>query len=119
LVGYSIGTGLATHLAMHKNVKLLILQTPYYSLSEVMSDKAPFVPAFIKRYTIETNRFIKDVSAPIYIFHGTADELITYSHSERLIRLAKATDTLIPVTGGGHDMMNNAFLNQELKRLLE
>jgi len=118
IAGYSIGTGPATHLARRKNIKALILQAPYYSMSRLMGDKAPVVPEFVKRYKINTFEFIKNVTAPVYMFHGTADELIDYSHSQSLIKCAKPTDVLIPIKGGGHNIKESDVLKREIKRIL-
>jgi len=46
VLGYSIGTGPATKLAGTNNPKLLILQAPYYSLTDVVKRTIPFIPGF-------------------------------------------------------------------------
>lgn len=119
IAGYSIGTGPAAHLAAGRDIKALILQAPYYSLSDLIGDKAPVVPEFVKRYKIKTFEYIQNVTSPVYIFHGTADELIDFSHAERLIKYAKPLDRLIPIPGVGHDIKENEILKNELLKILK
>ncbi|KOS06207.1 hypothetical protein AM493_09320 [Flavobacterium akiainvivens] len=105
--GYSIGTGPATQLAAKRDVKALILQAPYYSLSELIDTKVPLVPDFVKRYKLETCNYITKVKAPVYIFHGTEDKLIPYSNCQRL-KQAAPDITVIPIRGVGHNGINES-----------
>jgi len=117
--GYSIGTGPATQLAAKRNVKALILQAPYYSLSSLIDSKVPLLPDFIKKYTFETYNYIGRVKAPVYIFHGTDDTLIPYSNSEKLGNISKNI-SVIPLPGVGHNGINeNYIFAEKLKEVLQ
>jgi uncharacterized protein len=118
IAGYSIGTGLATHLAMGKNIKALILEAPYYSLANLSDEKVPLIPDFTKKYTIRTNEWIGKVQVPVYLFHGTQDALIPYAHAEKLSAENKALQ-LIPVEGTDHNGINNsAIFAEKLEEIL-
>jgi uncharacterized protein len=119
ILGYSIGTGPATKLASTNNAKLLILQAPYYSLTDMMHNNYPFVPKFILKYKFETNKFIKQCKMPVVIFHGNTDEVIYYNSSVKLKTLFKKNDTLITLNGQGHNNMSeNPEYQEEIQRLL-
>src|SRR5450432_4768676 len=47
ILGYSIGTGAATELAAANHPRLLILQAPYFNLTDMMRHHFPFIPTFI------------------------------------------------------------------------
>lgn len=119
VLGYSIGTGPAAKIASSNNPKLLILQAPYYSLTDMMKHSYPFIPTFILRYKFETNKFIKDCKMPIVIFHGNLDEVIYYNSSIKLKEIIKYTDTLITLNGQGHNGMSyNTEYRMAIKKIL-
>lgn len=119
VLGYSIGTGPAAKIAADNNPKLLILQAPYYSLTDMMKKLYPILPTFILKYKFETNKYISDCEMPIVIFHGDQDEVIYYHSSLKLKEILKETDTLITLVGQQHNgITDNPHYNAELQRLL-
>ncbi|HEU4471675.1 MAG TPA: alpha/beta hydrolase [Flavisolibacter sp.] len=67
----------------------------------------PFLPLrYVLRYHLRTDRWIKNVSCPVYILHGTRDWLIPIRHSEALQKSAPRRITLIRIHGGGHNNLN-------------
>ena len=115
VLGYSIGTGLAARLAADNHPKMLILQAPYYSLVSMMRTRYPWLPTFILRYRLETNKYLPGCAAPIVIFHGDCDDVIACENSNRLKALLKPGDTLIMLKGQGHNSMSD---NQEYLRAI-
>ncbi len=105
VLGYSIGTGPATKLASTNNPKLLILQAPYFSLTDVMKHTFPFVPTSLLKYKLATCQYITACKMPIILFHGDQDEVIYYGSSLKLKELLKKSDTLITLKGVGHNGM--------------
>lgn len=120
IIGYSIGTGLATYLASERNPQKLILQAPFYNFLEFTTEKAPYFPDFLKKFSFETNKFITKVKAPIYIFHGSQDALIPHSNSERLKKIIKSTDQMFLLENEDHVGINdNPEYQQKLKEILK
>ena len=120
IIGYSIGTGLATRLASTNNPKLLILKAPYYNLPDLAHQYIKLIPSFLIRYKLKTNEYIKRVKCSIVIFHGDQDEVIYTGSSYKLKELFKAGDRLIILKGQKHNGINdNPTYILELKRLLE
>jgi hypothetical protein len=103
VLGYSIGTGLAAELASANYPRLLILQAPYYSLTDMMRHTYPFIPTFLLKYKFQTNKYLKDCKMPVVIFHGNQDEVIYYGSSLKLKKEMKGNDTLITLDGQGHN----------------
>lgn len=119
VLGYSIGTGSAAYLAANNDPKMLILQAPYYNLSDVMKHHYRIIPTFLLKYKFETNKFLENVKAPVVIFHGDRDEVIYYGSSLKLKALLKPADTLITLPGEGHNgMTENPLYVQALTEIL-
>ncbi|WP_243397615.1 alpha/beta hydrolase [Flavobacterium piscis] len=120
ITGYSIGSGLATILASENHPKALILQSPYYSFTELSSSRVRFFPDFMKKFHLETFRYLPKVKAPIYIFHGTDDQLISCSNSVRLNKLLDFKGHFYALKDQGHIGMNeNNDFQKQLKLILE
>lgn len=120
IAGYSIGSGMAAYLASKNHPKSLILQAPYYYLEDLATDKFPIVPNFVVKYKIPTFEFIKEVKAPIYIFHGDDDYVIPYENSRKLKLILKPNDKLFTLENQGHLGVNeNEKFLLELKEILK
>ncbi|MGG9962924.1 alpha/beta hydrolase [Ferruginibacter sp. SUN106] len=103
VLGYSIGTGPAAKLASTNGPELLILQAPYYSLTDMMRHTYPLIPTLILKYKFDTDEYITGCKMPVVIFHGDADEVIYYGSSVKLKTKFKQQDTLITLAGQGHN----------------
>ena len=120
VLGYSIGTGLAAHLAATNHPKLLILQAPYYSLTDMMRHNYPIIPTFLLKYNFQTNEYLHDCKMPVVIFHGDKDEVIYYSSSLKLKAEFKKGDTLITLKDQGHNgITDNPDYINSIKRILK
>ncbi|UOQ78934.1 alpha/beta hydrolase [Hymenobacter sp. 5516J-16] len=116
VLGYSLGTGPAAWLAARHQPRLLILQTPYRSMRAVARQHYPWVLGLLVRYPLHTDRVLPQVKAPIVIFHGTRDEIISYEQALQLKPLLKPQDQFITLTGAGHNGMTD---NPEYQRAIQ
>jgi pimeloyl-ACP methyl ester carboxylesterase len=105
VLGYSLGTGPATKLASANNPKQLILQAPYYSIKDMMQHNYKFVPTFLLKYPLETNKYISQCKCAVFIFHGNKDEVIYYESSVMLRAIAPEKIKLITLKDAGHNGM--------------
>ena len=103
IYGRSLGTGLAARLARDVNPALLVLVTPYESLSAAARRAFPIAPEFLLKYRLRTDAVIGDVRSPMLFVHGNRDTLIPLADSERLLALAKSPAELVVVEGAGHN----------------
>jgi alpha-beta hydrolase superfamily lysophospholipase len=119
VLGYSIGTGLAAKVASVNNPKMLILQAPYFNLTDMMRHTYPIIPTFLLKYKFQTDKFIRDCKMPVVIFHGDQDEVIYYESSVKLKSLCKESDRLITLGGQGHNGMTyNPEYKAEIEKIL-
>ncbi|CAE8619314.1 unnamed protein product [Polarella glacialis] len=101
LYGRSIGSGPSIHLAKRTAVRAIVLQSPLMSIFRV---------AFSTSITLPGDMFpnidrIGHVECPVYIVHGTKDEIIPSSHADELVRNCKEGTVYPPfmVENGGHN----------------
>ncbi|NOU58520.1 alpha/beta hydrolase [Marinifilum caeruleilacunae] len=119
VLGYSIGTGLAAKLASDNLPARLILQAPYYSLTDMMRQRFSFVPTFLLKYKFATNEYLKNCSMPVTIFHGKDDRVISYQAAVQLRMDFPDKVELISLENQGHNQMtDHPKYQSELKRIL-
>ncbi len=101
--GRSLGTGPATYVASQRDAKALLLETPFLSAVTVAGERYPFLPVgLVMQDQFPNNVWIKDVSEPVLIAHGTADATIDVTNGERLYALAPNPFELWIVPGADH-----------------
>ena len=117
LYGRSLGSGFAAKLASTNNPRMLILESPYYSVKSVAKRYVPFLAlSLILRFPIETYKWLKYVNCPIKIIHGTNDRLIPYKTAIKLSKIKPENTRLYSIIGGGH---NNLYTKEEYHRMLD
>lgn len=119
IYGRSLGSGIASFLAADTNPKLLILETPYYSMGRMASEQMRFLPtSILLKYTFRSDLFLPKVKCPIYTFHGTEDELIPYQHAVDLKKLIPRIE-FMTLHGASHNNLSQfALFNQKLGEIL-
>ncbi len=102
LYGRSLGTGLATRLAALHSPRLLILEAPYYSIRFIVRRVAPFLPPALLKYPLRTDQWMLEVDCPVYLFHGTEDEVLPYQFSQQLAEIIPTEHELFLIDGARH-----------------
>ncbi|MCB0388426.1 alpha/beta hydrolase [Xanthomarina gelatinilytica] len=121
VLGFSLGSGLASYLASKNNPRMLILNAPYYSWKTLITEEiAPPIPGFIIKYDIPSYQFVKQVTCPIKIFYGTRDFLIhPDTNAKKLQALQPNNITLYPITDAGHNGLHiTKQYYEDLKQVL-
>ncbi len=117
LYGRSLGSGFAAKLASLNHPRMLVLESPYYSLTKVTKRFVPFMPmSLLMRFPIRTYKYIQYVNCPIKIIHGTNDKLIPFSTAVSLSKINAQHTRLYPIIGARH---NNLHTFEEYHRMME
>ena len=101
VLGYSLGSGMATYLAANHEPQQLVLLAPYRSLCAIKDMRFPFIPDFLMKYQMNSEARIPNVECPVTIFHGTSDEVIPYQHGLHLSTLSTKVQ-LVTLKGESH-----------------
>ncbi len=111
IYGKSLGTGVAAYTAANTKAKMLILESPYYSIPALFKSYAFIYPAAqMSTFKIPVNEFLQDVEYPVVIFHGTDDAVVPYKCSEKLKACLKPPDKFITVPDADHQNINQQLI---------
>lgn len=118
--GRSLGSGIAAQLAVRHTPKILILETPYFSLKDLTSTFYPYVPGFLLKFPLRTDLALPLVKSPVYLIHGARDAVVPYSSSERLLPLIASSKEMVTIPDGEHNGLRltptyNAALDRFLR----
>jgi pimeloyl-ACP methyl ester carboxylesterase len=118
--GKSLGSGIASYLASKKLCKRLILETPYYSMPDLLGSYAPIYPTgTMAHFKLPTGEYLKEVNVPVTIFHGNADWTIPYRCAARLKQFLKPGDEFVTIDKGSHNDLNEfALFHEKLDSVL-
>lgn len=122
ILGHSVGSGIAAKLAVDNSPKLLILQAPFYSLQDLANQTPPLniFPSFLFKYKFEVGEYLKIAKLPVVILHGDEDEVIYYGSSLKLQKEFKLGDTLITLSGFGHNnFIGSRKYEEEMGKVLK
>jgi len=109
VAGWSLGAAVAIDLAAREQVAGLIVLSAFTNLPEQAHAMLPWVPKSVVRLFIR-ERFdnlskIRQVTCPIFIGHGTEDELVPFAMAERLAQAARPRRpvTFLPIQECSHN----------------
>jgi pimeloyl-ACP methyl ester carboxylesterase len=84
-IGFSIGSGVAAHLAAKRPVDGLILVSPFDSLEALASEHYPWLPVrWLFRHHMEPEKAIRMVSAPTAVIAAADDTVIPPRRTEAM-----------------------------------
>ncbi|NRB60890.1 MAG: alpha/beta fold hydrolase [Winogradskyella sp.] len=108
LYGRSLGTGIASYLALENQPKQLILETPYYSIADVASRRFPVFPVeSLLKYKFPTYKYLPNVKCPITIIHGTEDTVVPFASGRKLVGTNRKLIQFATIVGGNHNNLIN------------
>jgi alpha-beta hydrolase superfamily lysophospholipase len=122
IYGRSLGCTFATKVAGDNHPKQLILEAPFFNLTDLSRSKFRFIPyEQLLRFKFRSNEYIPSVTCPITIFHGNKDDLIPMSSGKKLYEVSnkKNTDFVVIDQGTHHNLMEFDLYKDKVKVLLD
>lgn len=106
--GESLGSYPAVILGAKYRAKAVILEAPFTSFTELARLHYPYVPQMLiepmmKPFEFSNTSHIDHLKCPLYILHGTRDEICPYGMSEKLFEKAPQPKSHFTIEGGAHN----------------
>ncbi|MBV6646580.1 MAG: alpha/beta hydrolase [Cyclobacteriaceae bacterium] len=120
--GRSLGTGLASYIAGKNTPRMVVLETPFFSLLDAAGSHFSFLPIkYLSRYAFPNFMNLQECTAPIYVFHGSRDELVPFASGKRLYESLNSGKAFFYEIPGGHhnDLIEFDLFRQEMIDLLQ
>jgi fermentation-respiration switch protein FrsA (DUF1100 family) len=102
--GESLGGGVASWIASRHTPRALVLASTFTSAVNLAAEIYWFLPVrLISRYNYPTLERLAQVHAPVLIIHSPGDDIIAFSHGQRLYAAAREPKAFLELSGGHND----------------
>lgn len=105
IYGESLGTGVATRVALKSPARGLILDAPFTSIVDIGESLYPLLPVgWLLENRYETIKVIGDVRMPLLVVHGEADRIVPVEMGRKVFAAAvhAVPRHLVTLPGAGH-----------------
>jgi len=110
VIGRSLGSGIAVHIASERPAERLVLITPYDSLLKIAASQFPYLPIrWLLLDKFESWRYAPKVNAPTQLIAAQYDEIIPFASTESLYQhFRPELATLTVIRGVGHNSISES-----------
>ena len=121
LMGYSLGTGVASFLASQRQVREILLMAPYDSVLEVMKKRYPFSGiGWILKQKFPSVDFVPHIDVPIHIYASSDDRVVNIKHAKMLKNHVNNLAGFYEYDNISHnDILFNTDVVEHIKKVLE
>ena len=107
ILGFSLGTAIATELASDVRPSVLVLEAPFTSARDMARIATAWPVAAmwraIARVRFDTRRRVAALDVPVWVVHGDADRIIPPRMGRAVHEAARRPGELLMVPGAGHN----------------
>jgi uncharacterized protein len=110
VIGRSLGSGVAVHLASERQVERLILVTPYDSIANLAAAHFPYFPVrWLLTDKFESWRYAQKITTPTRLIAAQNDEVIPLASTQALYRhFPQSLVTLTVIPGVSHNTISDS-----------
>lgn len=120
LYGESLGTGIATQMALeYADIRALVLEAPYTSMPAVAQKHMWWLPTYwLLRDRYNNADKIAGVKAPLLVLHGQKDGVVPYSHGLKVFQNAKTDKRMESFSEGNHVNLYDFGAGEKVRHFL-
>ena len=113
ILGRSLGSHMAALVASQRNVRGLILVTPYDSITEIAVHRYPIFPVrYLLKHHFNTVVETKNIKAPTLIIKSQVDYTVPHSSTDRLLEQWQGANDMFHVTIANTSHGNISYSNE-------
>ena len=113
--GESLGSGVATELAIRFRFMSVILEAPFTSISDIAKKKYPIYPTrYLLRDKFDNYSKIDKLKCPLMIISGKKDEIVPHEHSIKLFKKANVKKKSVFVDEAIHNNLYDFGIEKEV-----
>jgi len=104
IFGRSLGAAIAVDLSTKQNPAALIMESSFSSVQDLASQIYPFLPVrWLSRFHYNNYEKIQKINCPVLFIHSRNDEIIPFSHGEKLYNTANQPKQFLEIRGSHND----------------
>ncbi|MDH5821449.1 alpha/beta hydrolase [Luteimonas sp. RD2P54] len=104
VIGRSLGSAVAAHVAAHREVERLVLVTPFDSMVEVARGHYPWLPVrWLLRERYEAIPPLRRHDGPLLVLRAGADTVVPPRHADRLVAALPRRPEVRDFPNAGHN----------------
>jgi fermentation-respiration switch protein FrsA (DUF1100 family) len=100
IMGRSLGGSIAAWLGAQKYPGALIVESTFTSAANLGAELYPWLPVrWLIKYEYPTIEYIQEVQVPLFMAHSRDDQIVPFSHGEKLFARAAEPKTFVELQG--------------------
>ncbi len=125
IMGRSLGTGVATHLACHRNARGVILISPFSSILRLARKMFPVLPVrLLLRHPFNSLKKAPHIEVPLFVLLASDDRIVPPQESKKLADQWAGPAKVRVIEGEDHNTLSanprfEKYINEFLKAFAE
>jgi pimeloyl-ACP methyl ester carboxylesterase len=120
IMGRSIGTAIAVHVAANVRSKGLILISPFNSIEAIASDLYFYLPVkWLIKHPFRSVDYVAEISVPTLIIKAENDQVVPRKYTDELIRAWQGPLEVIELEGTHHNYIETVQYFDVTNRFIE
>ena len=100
--GRSVGSTIAIHVAVHRPVRAVILDSPFSTGRAMAAYHYWWLPTSLMRMSLDNIGQARKLTQPLMVFHGGEDRIVPIQMGRAVAQAGRAED-LVVIPGAGHN----------------
>ncbi len=106
VIGRSLGSGVASHLASQRPIAKLALVTPFDSLADVGAAHYPWLPVrWLLRERYDSVAALRDYSGPVLVIRAGRDAVVPPANTDRFVASLPRGTRVVALPEADHDLV--------------